>query len=446
MNKSKNLFTKILFTGMAITLVFISCSLAGDMDALREKTGEGGIVLPDPPGLPPPTIIVVEREGLDTLADKLTWLKTNAVSNSNYLLEVYEDESFEGGLYDKIDANYYLSYNGRSNITIYIKGKDEERVLSLKSQGILFGIGNGVTLILNDNITFKGRNPNWATLVHVKENATLIMNTGAKLIDNKCNDFIAGAVWVEGGTFIMNGGEISGNSGGEAGGAVLLYGDVDQKSSFTMNDGLITNNFSYTRGGGVSIEDSNSSFTMKGGEISNNKAGTESGGEGGGGVNAGGTFSMSGGKIKFNQAHEGGGVSARGNFIMTGGEITDNTAKEDPAGGGSGGGVAVDGKFTMNGGIIARNIAQGNTYGFGGGVYVNPALGTIMKANGGTIFGHYSGAMDPDRNIVKNNSGSEKTGMGNAVYITSTKKKEGTADIMVNLDSTKDGAGGGWFN
>ena len=258
-----------------------------------------------------------------SLADKLTWLQTNAESDGNYILEVRANESF---------APYELSYGGRNNVTITLKGVGANRAVSLASDGSMFTIGSGFTLVL-ETITLYGRNNNNAPLVNVDKNGTLVMNNGSAVSGNSSSWGVGGVRVNENGTFTMNGGTISGNEGG----GVRVYG-----GTFTMSGGTISGN----EGGGVRV-DYNGTFTMSGGTISGNTARGD-----GGGVDVGGTFTMNGGEISGNTASRGGGVSVGlgGTFTMSGGAITGNT------GGSGGGGVRVsDGNFIPNGGTVSGN-------------------------------------------------------------------------------------------
>ena len=73
-----------------------------------------------------------------------------------------------------------------------------------------------------------------------------------------------GGVWAGLGTFIMNGGTISGNTAGDGGG---VYG-----STFTMNGGTISGNTARGNGGGIYVRYNYSSFTKTGGTIEQNQA------------------------------------------------------------------------------------------------------------------------------------------------------------------------------
>ena len=181
---------------------------------------------------PPLSPITVTGETLNT---KLQWLASNAASNTSYVLEVNAEEYLNA---------HTLSYSGKSNITIRLIGIGNAKIITLYGSGSLFGIGNGVTLILDENIILAGSTNNNAPLVRVN-NGNLIMNNGAKITGNTSSG--GGGVYVGGGTFTMNGGEISSNTAYSRGG------------SFTG---------SYSYGGGVYV--GSGTFTMTGGEISDN--------------------------------------------------------------------------------------------------------------------------------------------------------------------------------
>jgi len=236
-----------------------------------------------------------------TLVRKLAWLDRSAESHNTYILEVNANE---------IIAPHTFEYKGAINITIILRGDDENRTIRLKSHGYMFTVKQNVTFILDNNITLNGHNGNNDNMVNVR-----------------------------GGTFEMNGGAtITGNT---------TYGGVyvESGSTFDMNGGIISNNGKITDflGGGV---DNRGTFNMRGGTISGNTANK------GGGVYNNGTFTMRGGTISGNIANEGGGVyrGSSGNFTMKAGTITSNSASK------YGGGVYVEGgwgvTFTKTGGTI----------------------------------------------------------------------------------------------
>jgi hypothetical protein len=146
-------------------------------------------------------------------------------------------------------------------------------------------------------------------------------------------------------------------------------------------------------------------FTMEGGAISGNTADSSQGG-GGGVYISGGMFTMEGGEIRGNTATKGGGVS-----------VDDGSA------------------FTMSGGTISGNAASSG----GGGVYFAPYYNSAsFIKSGGTIYGS-------DASVeLKNTAGNGDSG-GHAAYCDDgSRKRNTTAGPGVNLDSSKDGAAGGW--
>ena len=106
-------------------------------------------------------------------------------------------------------------YPNYSDANIILSGGTTEKTISLSSNGSLFTIEYGI-LTLGNNITLQGRSSNNASLVKLdSSSAKLVMNTGARIINNTVtiNDNYArgGAIDVGNGTFTMNGGTISGN-------------------------------------------------------------------------------------------------------------------------------------------------------------------------------------------------------------------------------------------
>jgi len=207
-------------------------------------------------------------------------------------------------------------------VTIYFRCLNKElRTISLTAAGS-FEIDSGVTLILEDGITFQGyRGNHMGALIVIKEGGSLIMENGAV---------------------------ITGHDSGVSGGGVSVVG-----GTFTMKGGSISDNFALSGGSGVYV-DNGGTFTMLGGEISD--CHTNTGGGGGVYVTKEGTFTMSGGSIRGNTAARGGGVTvwgtedAGGTFTMTGGTISGNTTTR-----GDGGGIYVHGTFVKTGGTIAAD-------------------------------------------------------------------------------------------
>ena len=431
----------------------------------------------------------------NTLAAKLQWLSTKATSNSAYILEVtsvYEDL-----------APQNLSYTGKNNITIQLKGIGSSRVIALSGNGSLFSIENGVTLILDEDLILSGKNNNTASLVQVNSGGKLILNQGVKITGNTSSTFSSGSgVFVNGGTFTMNGGEISGNnsytyfysSGGsylsKGGGVSVIYGN------FTMNGGEISGNtasssfsntssssqaVSFSSGGGVFVGQ-DGTFTMNSGKIlgnySDSSASSPSSSSAsasfsyGGGVYVAGTFTMNGGEISGNTSSSsyssssstrpslsyGGGVyvAIDGTFTMKDGKISGNTTSSTSRSSSSlscGGGVfVVNGTFTMSDGEISGNSisnSYSSSYSYGGGVCVISSNSLFFSKSGGTITGYASDTLNG--NMVKGISGVVQSNRGHAVYYAEQigsggKCRETTAGPGDNLYSNVSGTAGGWEN
>ena len=279
--------------------------------------------------------------------------------------------------------------------------------------------------------------------------------TGGKVIENTSAKN-GGGVYVNGGTFTMEGGTIGGSGAdkntAKYGGGVYAAGD----SSFNMSgSAAISGNTATSLGGGVYVKEV--TFTMKGGTIDGNEAiagggvyvtgstfnmtggtigksevtgsGNTASGNGGGGVYFySGKFNMSGGTIGGNETTGNGGavyVSSSVPFTLSStAKITSNTAK-------NGGGVYFAGtNFTMTGGSITGNAANGtdDTSG-GGGVYL--ASGTF-EMSGGTI-----GGSDSDKNT--------STKHGGGVYVSGTFNMSGSAEISGNRATGSNSHGGGVY-
>jgi hypothetical protein len=327
----------------------------------------------------------------------------------------------------------------------------------------MFTVGSGVTLVLGENITLKKTSD--ITLVDVYSNGKLVMKHGAKIDGNNLG---GRGVFVTGGVFTMDGGEISGNEANEGAG-VGVYMD----GSFIMNGGEIKNNTAFSssinnyndvHGGGVYIQ--SGTFTMAGGKIYDNRCYTINNGSQnynhnalGGGVAVGQSsynFTMTGGEIYNNSAEGmaafGGGVYVYGNFTMSGGKIYGNSATASRSNGyggsnlpnmlfyGHGGGVYVtSGIFTMTNGEIYGNtatsvVSAADYESYGGGVYVRN--GSFSKTQTSTITGYTSNAANG--NVVKTGDpATVRNGRGHAVYVSNSDVpsiyKDGTSGSGDNL-------------
>ena len=236
--------------------------------------------------------------------------------------------------------------------------------LHLTGRGSILRLGNNQTLYI-DGPTLEGltTGANGATqnndnpVVYIT-GATAKLELRSGTISGNTNSSNGGGVYVTtGGSFIMTGGSISGNTftgGNYSGGGVYVSGS---NSNFTMSGGTVSGNISDYNGGGVSV-DNYGSFTMSAGTISGNS-------------------------------------------------ITSNSFGNLGTIGGGGVHVNTNGNFTMAGGTISGNAVNG-TYTNGGGVYVNYD-GSFSKSGGGVIYGN-NAPNEADKNTAPSNN------WGQAVY------------------------------
>jgi len=224
-----------------------------------------------------------------TLAEQLLWLRSNARSGGNYVIELSGNESLT-------PAQAALP-TGRDNVTITLRGKEGRRVLNLSSNGNLFDVVSGVTLVVDNNVTLMGRGSaavpstasNNAALVSIRSGGILVMREGARITGNTNSECNGGGVRIlDGGVFNMNGGEVSGNT------ATPVYfgsgGGRTARSAVAL--GMAEGGFGGRGGGGVYVS-SGGMFNMRNGIISGNTS------VWGGGVRIeiGGTFRISNGVV-----------------------------------------------------------------------------------------------------------------------------------------------------
>ena len=177
-----------------------------------------------------------------------------------------------------------------------------------------------------------------------------------------------GGVWVNGGTFIMNGGSISAWTASGNGGAVYVG-----SGKFIMNDGSLSGKALNGSGGAVYV--SGGRFVMNGGTVTGKASETEKdngtrgwAGHGGAVYNDGATVIINGGTITGSSAAEGGGIYANGGTLTIGkANITDNIAAH-----GGGGIHAYNSALTIDGATITGNNGGDS---LGGGIYISEAKG-----------------------------------------------------------------------
>ena len=188
------------------------------------------------------------------------------------------------------------------------------------------------------------------------------------------------------------------------------------------------------KGKGVKVQ--GGTFDMYAGTITGNTSEYDTGGSGVSVVgvqdrNKSSIFHMYGGTISGNIAKNGGGVEVTrsvyngpSEFHMYGGTITGNTADSTWSSYGNGGGVYVSwtAKFFMNGGKICGNTA---TY-QGGGVYGSALARASAYDTGGAAELNVSGSAT----VIDNTAG----GKNNNVFMTSSTQDSGYETLYVKLD------------
>ena len=218
-----------------------------------------------------------------------------------------------------------------SSVDITASGKTT--VFDVQAGGTLtLGGDDGVVAIIGDPGEQSPVYNDDSPLIKVSGGGTVDIGKNTEIKDNNAG---RGVTVSDGGILNMTGGTISGNSGYNGGGGVLIYG---KNSKFTMSGGKICDNKLVTnssdsdprQGGGVCVF-AGAVFTLSGNaEICDNSA------QDGGAVcvkdglpDKKSTFNMYGGTIRDNSSIGVGAVyirAATAIMYMTGGRITNNTA------------------------------------------------------------------------------------------------------------------------
>lgn len=265
--------------------------------------------------------LVAEQDGEHDHDKMKPWTETTSLPNT------------AGSYYLTDNVKLAAEWEPKSGTVLCLNGKSitlnaEGAVIDMQVYGTIFTlydcIGTGtITHGMNDDTKYQGGG------VAVSD-GTFNMY-GGTIIDNiKGANNYGGGVAVYCGTFNMYNGKIINNAtsaGGYGGGGVYV-----SRGTFNMYDGEISGNTALGEGGGILLAD-NSTFIMTGGSISKNVGGDTNYG-GGICVSYGSTFTMKGGNVTDNKSGKGGGVyvlEAEGSygkntFHMDGGTITGNTA------------------------------------------------------------------------------------------------------------------------
>lgn len=339
------------------------------------------------------------------LSHDVTLNKTLALNNSAPITLTSED----GGVYSIKRASDF------TDVMISIANSEDFILTSgntdsfLVIDGMRVADSNSTILMINGSL-------------QMRQNASLINNT---VLGN------GGAVNLQKGTFILEGGNISRNNASNAGGGIMILNGI-----LHISGGSIENNTAVS-GGGIFADDAQ--IIMSDGRIDSNQAKTEFGGYGGGIYTRFDEFVMSGGSITRNAAYMGGGVMIHEGFDgktawfnMSGGTIMQNSATDS-------GGVALStyAKMNLSGGNISYNTAY-NGGGVGAGthatIYVsNGEISHNVATNGGGI------GIDNARAVVL-------TG-GNITYNTASSDGGGVCGNVnmsggtISFNTAKDGGG-----
>jgi len=342
------------------------------------------------------------------LADQLEWIQTSGLSNTHFLIELNQDAAMER-----------IVLRGGNNV-ITLRGIGAMRTVSLGGFSHHWGIGKvwvhyGVTLVLDENVTLQGNSMGNSTagrpLVQITA-GTLIMKEGSRITGNTGfhrtswdRGYPAGTGGVtvgQDGHFIMLGGTIDGNSGGNgraSWGSVNVggTGGVLNSGTFTMFGGTINGNSGGNGAIGNNGMDGPNRRDMRGSNRGPGGAGGNGapGSNGGvGGVHNTGTFIMHGGTISSNNGGSGGrgGTGGRGGAGGSGDPRGPNGANgaNGIAGADSiyNAGTLLISNGTIDGGLV---VSGGGTAHFGAhnasGVFsqtgtLTTTNGTVRVANG----------------------------------------------------------------
>jgi hypothetical protein len=349
---------------------------------------------------------VPDQDAITGLQQALTWLETNAASNTKYVVKVSGE--------DNQITSVFSSRTGVSGVRITLRGIGEERIVYTTLTNVvseLFSVNGGTTLVLDENITLDGRGEALYTdntpkyFFQVKGGA-LEMKAGSKITRYKSWSVAIASYPIyitNGGAFRMDGGTIDQTMGGS--GVVNV-----SNGSFEMRDGakITDNTLSYTdptdtlanhtaihlqASGSAVIVGTNGAFTMHGGEISNtNHRGVY--------VNTNGQFTMKGGVIKNNGNAGlkysssdvytypiGAGVyisTWQKPFIMEGGEISGNGNSSSPASG-------IYNTCTLNGEVTIKDNAIASSY-----IYIGNKFSSTTSAIAYDVCYMYSPATQED--------------------------------------------------
>jgi hypothetical protein len=260
MEKRKGLFLGL--SVLLVTLIFSGCDTAngGDINNTGNNDGEQNGSKGD--------TVEYSIASTSDWDNAVTRIK-NGGNDKKYTLTIQGTVSVPGTTNVKEDDSKTFTFGGATGITVILKGTG---TLMLSSTGALVCMwgktenSNKSGVLIIDGPTLRGKSDNNYCLIRTYY-ADLELKSGK--ITGNTNRSFGGGVYIKRGAFTMSGGEISGNSAGQAAYAGDGGGVYIDYSTFTMTGGTISGNIG-NNGGGVYVSDY--SFTMSGGEIKSNTA------------------------------------------------------------------------------------------------------------------------------------------------------------------------------
>ena len=320
---NKLLLSKRIYTLLAIMLllssacIFISCPnpmvawiLAKDDESKDDESKDAGIGS---------GIVRMNVASIEEFNSALDSIRTGG-NGKNYVINITGNIDGITPLTAALTGD--TGFGLAENIAITLTGNGT--LNTADANGGMLRVGGGQKLVIDGNLTLNGRRSgqnghagdNISTaIIFVQTDGILILKNG--IITGNTTSQIGAVGGVQLGansSFIMEGGEISGNEASQRGGGVTTASN----SAFTMNGGIISGNTAGSQGGGVVVS-SNSTFNMNSGTITGNTSNA-----GGGGVLVQGTFNMAGGSITSNIARQSGGgiaINNDGTFSKTGNSV-----------------------------------------------------------------------------------------------------------------------------
>jgi hypothetical protein len=188
-----------------------------------------------------------------TVLTALQWIAANAANNGNYTITLTANDTLEPYTLNS------ATLNGQYYTTITLKGEGSERILQIgDGKGPLFTMtASGATLVLDDNITLKGKLDNTGNGLVYVQNGTLKMKAGSTITGNTSTGN-GGGVYVGSASFIMEGGSITGNTSTSTTAASYAAGGLSITSTSdtgtrAISGGTITGNIG--RYGNVLVRD-----------------------------------------------------------------------------------------------------------------------------------------------------------------------------------------------